>query len=106
MTGIGRPRHGADFALQRAKQEIERLNAQIAMHRKHAAWLSGMIENWTDEETEQHDLAMSQSSDEWLEIHDQQVRDKALEDAALFCDDQRNVSGRLCAGTIRAMKVE
>lgn len=44
------------------------------------------------------------AAEDELAAHDKQVRDAALEEAALFCDDKMDISGRLCSGHIRAMK--
>ena len=107
MADIGRPRHGAGFALQRAKEEIERLNAQVAML---SNALYGLVSSNYDGGFKAADDALHASDgDGWLATHDQQVRDKALEDAAIIggCEAEqcRNFpDGQRVADAIRAMK--
>ena len=66
--------------LKNAMDEIELLNAQVAMLRHNIAWVSGLVENWSGEENGHHDRIMSQSSDEWLAAHDAKVRDDAIKE--------------------------
>ena len=86
MGGIvmGKHQQECDYLAMIASQaeEIEQLNAQVAMLRHNIAWMSGLVENWSGEENGHHDRIMSQSSDEWLADHDAKVRDDALEEAA------------------------
>jgi hypothetical protein len=83
--------NGDSFALYRTPiisrepellAEIEKLQAQVEMLRHYAAWANGLIENWTDSERDYSESILSQSSSDWIEAHDQQVRDEAYEKAA------------------------
>ena len=90
-----------------AKQadEIERLNAQVAMLRHNIAWVSGLVENWSGEENGHHDRIMSQSSDEWLADHDAKVRDDAIEEMAVEIESFRSDYDKYSvAEAVRSMK--
>ena len=89
---MGKYQQECDYLAMIASQaeEIEQLNAQVAMLRHNIAWMSGLVENWSGEENGHHDRIMSQSSDEWLADHDAKVRDDAIEEMAVEIESFRS----------------
>lgn len=93
------------------KDEVERLNAQVAMLRESMEQLARLgngdkYGNSIGNHIAQSSLAISES--DWLATHDQQVRDKTLEEVAAHLAEGRLTESGMPLGiparNIRAMK--